>query len=42
MTVAAHKETMDFQTEVRQLLKPRSAYRDPAFVEQVRAAMAEI
>ena len=28
--------------EVRQLLKPRSAYRDPAFVEQVRAAMAEI
>jgi 2-polyprenyl-6-methoxyphenol hydroxylase-like FAD-dependent oxidoreductase len=28
--------------EVRQLLKPRSAYRDPAFVAQVYAAMAEL
>jgi 2-polyprenyl-6-methoxyphenol hydroxylase-like FAD-dependent oxidoreductase len=28
--------------EVRQLLKPRSAYRDPAFVAQVFAAMKEL
>jgi 2-polyprenyl-6-methoxyphenol hydroxylase-like FAD-dependent oxidoreductase len=28
--------------EVRQLLKPRSAYRDPAFVAQVFASMAEL
>ncbi len=27
--------------EVRHLLKPQSVYRDPAFVERVRAAMAE-